>query len=217
MASAWWASPAGSRTWEIHRYKAYASQRPAAGGLPARAVPGKDEPVKPNLARIPATGDARAEAITQPARTPTSQSLLDSRLDGCLRAGKQRLNLGSDPVGHRSGAGGAGVERRSDAGAQPRGEPLVLNDLRLGGCAAPGKACPQAVGQPMPANLIRRFHSVGHPGTVSIWQRLVEACHRARGCKASGGKYALRIPRSSLRIQPLPACDLAIRHPPEEA
>jgi hypothetical protein len=35
-------------------------------------------PVKPNLARIPAAGDARAEAITQRARTAVSQALLDS-------------------------------------------------------------------------------------------------------------------------------------------
>jgi hypothetical protein len=35
-------------------------------------------PVKPNLARIPAAGDARAEAITLRARTAISQSLLDS-------------------------------------------------------------------------------------------------------------------------------------------
>jgi hypothetical protein len=38
----------------------------------------KDEAVKPNLARIPGDGDARAEAITQRARTAISQSLLDS-------------------------------------------------------------------------------------------------------------------------------------------
>jgi glycine/D-amino acid oxidase-like deaminating enzyme len=34
--------------------------------------------MKPNLARIPAAGDARAEAITRRARTAISQSLLDS-------------------------------------------------------------------------------------------------------------------------------------------
>ena len=34
--------------------------------------------MKPNLARIPAAGDDRAEAITQRARTAISQSLLDS-------------------------------------------------------------------------------------------------------------------------------------------
>ena len=34
--------------------------------------------MKPNLARIPAAGDARAEAITLRARTAISQSLLDS-------------------------------------------------------------------------------------------------------------------------------------------
>jgi hypothetical protein len=38
--------------------------------------------VKPNLARIPASGDARAEAITRRARTAISQSLLDSLDDG---------------------------------------------------------------------------------------------------------------------------------------
>lgn len=34
--------------------------------------------MKPNLARIPAAGDPRAEAITRRARTTISQSLLDS-------------------------------------------------------------------------------------------------------------------------------------------
>lgn len=68
--------------------------------------------MKPNLAGIPAAGDARAEAITQRARTATSQSLLDSRLDGCLRAGKQRLNPGSDPVGHLSSKPHQAVSQR---------------------------------------------------------------------------------------------------------
>jgi hypothetical protein len=69
------------------------------------------------------------------------------RMAGRLRGGKPRPDPGSDLAGHLGGAGGAGVEARRDAGAQPRGEPLILGDLLLAGCAAPGRPRSQPVGQ----------------------------------------------------------------------
>jgi hypothetical protein len=63
---------------KVHRYKAYATHKPGGGRTTGPGRAGKDEPVKPNLARIPAAGDALAEAITRRAGTGISQSLLDS-------------------------------------------------------------------------------------------------------------------------------------------
>ena len=69
------------------------------------------------------------------------------QMAGRLRRGKQRPDPGSDLAGHLGGAGGAGLEAGRDAGAQPRGEPLILSDLLLAGYAALGRPRSQPPGQ----------------------------------------------------------------------